>query len=89
MGTGGSFREAKRPGREADHWPPSSSGVKYGGVIPPLPTYVFMAWCLNNENFTCTFTFTMNADVIFYDVNEYRKACFMISGYETGKGVPW
>jgi hypothetical protein len=27
----------KRPGREADHSPPSSAGVKNGGAIPPLP----------------------------------------------------
>jgi hypothetical protein len=36
----------KRPGREADHSPPSSSGFKKGGAIPPLPPYTFMAWCL-------------------------------------------
>jgi hypothetical protein len=27
----------KRPGREADHSPPSSAEVKNGGVILPLP----------------------------------------------------
>jgi hypothetical protein len=27
----------KRPGREADHSPPSSAEVKNGGAIPPLP----------------------------------------------------
>jgi hypothetical protein len=27
----------KRPGREADHLPPSSAEVKNGGAIPPLP----------------------------------------------------
>jgi hypothetical protein len=26
----------KQPGREADHWLPSSTYVKYGGAIPPL-----------------------------------------------------
>jgi hypothetical protein len=33
---------AKRPGREADHSPPSSAEVKNGGAIPPLP-HVLMA----------------------------------------------
>jgi hypothetical protein len=37
----------KWPGREADHSPPSSTEVKNGGAIPPLP-HVFMAWRLNN-----------------------------------------
>jgi hypothetical protein len=32
MGTG-----VKRPGREADHSPPSRAEVKKGGAIPPLP----------------------------------------------------
>jgi hypothetical protein len=31
----------KRPGREADHSPPTSADVKRGAV-PPLPKYVFM-----------------------------------------------
>jgi hypothetical protein len=38
----------KRQGREADHSPPSSAEVKNGGAIPPIPQYVFMAWCLIN-----------------------------------------
>jgi hypothetical protein len=37
----------KRPGREADHSPPTSAEAKNGGAIPPLP-YVFMAQCLIN-----------------------------------------
>jgi hypothetical protein len=41
MGTGGSFPEVKRSGREADHPPPSSAEVKNGGAILPLPP------CLN------------------------------------------
>jgi hypothetical protein len=27
----------KRPGREADHSPPSNAEVKNGGILPPLP----------------------------------------------------
>jgi hypothetical protein len=49
MDTGGDFPgRVKRPGREADHWPPSSSEVKNGGAIPPSPPYAFMTQCLIN-----------------------------------------
>jgi hypothetical protein len=38
MRTGDSFSgELNRPGREADHLPPSSAGVKNSGAVPPLP----------------------------------------------------
>jgi hypothetical protein len=30
------------------HPNPSSAEVEKGGAIPPLPPYVFMAWCLTN-----------------------------------------
>jgi hypothetical protein len=35
----------KRPGREADHSPPSNAEIKMSGTIPPLPQYALMAWC--------------------------------------------
>jgi hypothetical protein len=45
MGTRGSLG-AKRPGREADHLPPSSAEVKnVCAAIPPLPQYASMALC--------------------------------------------
>jgi hypothetical protein len=37
--------EVKRPGREADHSPPSRAEVKMRGSIPPLPQYAFMVRC--------------------------------------------
>jgi hypothetical protein len=37
MGTGGSFPGVKRPGREADHSPPTSTEVKKMWSIHPLP----------------------------------------------------
>jgi hypothetical protein len=37
MGTGALSPGVKRPGREADHSPPSSADVKNGGAIPLLP----------------------------------------------------
>jgi hypothetical protein len=44
----------KCPGREADHSLLSSAEVKNGRVIPPLPPYVLMVWCLikRRDNFT-------------------------------------
>jgi hypothetical protein len=44
---GGLSLGVKRPGREADHSPPSTAEVKrMSGAIHPLPQYAFMAWCL-------------------------------------------
>jgi hypothetical protein len=46
LGTRGSFPGVKRPGRQAEHSPPSTAEVKnVCGVIPPLPQYAFMEWC--------------------------------------------
>jgi hypothetical protein len=44
----------KWPGHEADHSPPSSAEVKECGALPPLPQFVFIAWCLAKprDNFT-------------------------------------
>jgi len=36
----------KRPGREADHSPPSSAEVKNAWSCTSTPPYVFTAWCL-------------------------------------------
>jgi len=36
----------KWPGREAEQSPPSSTEVQNSWSLPPLPQYVFMAWCL-------------------------------------------
>jgi hypothetical protein len=43
MGAGGSFPGVKRPGREADHSPPTSAEVKKIWIYTPTPPYVFMA----------------------------------------------
>jgi hypothetical protein len=40
MGTGALFG-VKRPGREADHSPPSNAEVKNGGAVPPLTGTTF------------------------------------------------
>jgi hypothetical protein len=52
--------EVKRPGREADHSPPSGAEVKNVWSYTSTPHYVFTAWCLVKHRDTCTFTFTQN-----------------------------
>jgi hypothetical protein len=49
----------KRPGREADHSPPSSAEVKKTWRYTSTPQYAFMAWCLvkHRDNFIYTFNF--------------------------------
>jgi hypothetical protein len=46
----------KRPGRRADHSPPSIAEVKNACSYTSTPQYVFMAWCLvkHRDNFTFT-----------------------------------
>jgi hypothetical protein len=52
-------RGVKRPGREADHSPPSSAEVNNVWSYTSTPQYVFMAWCLikHRENFTFIYLF--------------------------------
>jgi hypothetical protein len=40
---GGSFPGVKRPGREADHSPPTSAEVKKMWIYTSTPPYAFMA----------------------------------------------
>jgi hypothetical protein len=44
--TGALSLGVKRPGREADHSPPSSAEVKNAWSYTFTPPYVFMKWCL-------------------------------------------
>jgi hypothetical protein len=48
------FLGVKRPGREANHSPHLVPRSRMRGAIPPLPQFVFMAWCLvkHRDNFT-------------------------------------
>jgi hypothetical protein len=43
----------KRPGREADHSPPSNAEFKNASSYTSTPQYVFMVWCLvkHRDNF--------------------------------------
>jgi hypothetical protein len=49
------YPRIKRPGRKADHSPPSSAEVKNGGAIPPLPhmSSWHSVWLIKHrDNFT-------------------------------------
>jgi hypothetical protein len=57
MGIRDSFVGVKRPGRDADHSPPSIAEVKNAWSYTFTPQYVFMVWCLvkHRDNFTFIF----------------------------------
>jgi len=48
----------KRPGREADHPPPSNPGVTNVWSYTSTPPYVFKMWHLVKHSDSCTFIFT-------------------------------
>jgi hypothetical protein len=56
MDTGGSFPGVKRPGREADHLPPTSAEVKKMLVYSSTPLYAFMT-CIYLVRYRDNFTF--------------------------------
>jgi hypothetical protein len=55
----------KRPGREADHSPPSSAEVSAWSCTC-TPQYVFMAWCLvkHRDNFTFYNDYTIFKNIV-------------------------
>jgi hypothetical protein len=48
--------EIKRLGRETDHLPSSSAGVKNARNYTSSPSYVFLAWCLVKETLILPYT---------------------------------
>jgi hypothetical protein len=67
----------KRPGREADHSPPSSAEVKNAWSYTCTPQYVFMAWCLvkHRDNFTFyLYTFMISLKAKERDVKLYKHS---------------
>jgi hypothetical protein len=52
----------KKRVREGDQSPPSSAEVEVRGAVPPLPQFVFMAWCLFKlrDKFTFYFICTLS-----------------------------
>jgi hypothetical protein len=68
----------KRPGREADHSPPSSAKVKNAWSYTSTPQYAFMAWCLVKHRDTFTFTFTVNtAEYFLPEHHAFLKELFI------------
>jgi hypothetical protein len=66
MGTG-----VKLQAREADHLPQSSSEVKNGGTVSPLPHIsswrgVYSSKLTDNFTFTCTSIFVFIAVIMLY-----------------------
>jgi len=57
------FSEAKRPGREADHLPPSRAAVKKERSYASIPLFVFVESRRNNSD-VCTSV----ADLIFRNI---------------------
>jgi hypothetical protein len=63
----------KRPGREADHSPPSSAEVKNDGAIPPLPHMSSMAQCLVKQRDRFTF-YCKRKPICISDVGDFIMA---------------
>jgi hypothetical protein len=88
MGVRGSFPGVKRPGRDADHSPPSSSEVKEC-VELYLHSSTTPSWrgsqLKHRNNFTFTFTFVHGIDYIIFrtylEWSETRR-CFITSDFE-------
>jgi len=57
----------KRPGREANHSPPSNAEVKNKWSYTSTPTYVFMAWSLVKHR--CNFI------LLGYGLPSYNSGC--------------
>jgi hypothetical protein len=60
-----------RPGREADHSPPSSAEVKNAWRYTSTPQYVLLSWCLvkHKDNFT----------VLYLYIYAYTEPCIFPS----------
>jgi hypothetical protein len=63
--------EVRRPGREADHSPPSSAEVKNAWSYTSTPQYVFMTWCLVKHRDNFTFTFILYYIILYYNTVLY------------------
>jgi hypothetical protein len=77
----------KRPGREADHSPPSSAEVKNAWSYTSTPQHVFMAWCLvKHRDFTLTVPITEASErgaclfmAVQYPTRYNKVASFLVS----------
>jgi hypothetical protein len=67
-----------RPGREADHSPPSSDEVKNAWSYTATPQYAFMVSCLvkHRDNFTFYFIFLIHLYILRFD---FKGELFLVS----------
>jgi hypothetical protein len=63
---GALYLAVRRPGREADHSPPSCAEVENAWSYTSIPPYVFMAWCLVKHRNNFTFTFYLSQIALPY-----------------------
>jgi hypothetical protein len=75
MATGGSFCGSKAAG--AWSWPLTFVYFRsrMRGAIPPLPQYIFMAWCLVKHRHSFTFTFAVSMNSSVSDATSYATTC--------------
>jgi hypothetical protein len=66
----------KRPGREADHSPPSSAEVKNALSYNFTPQYAFMAWCSVKAQGQLYLTFTVQC-LRTAVVEMWQRSCFV------------
>jgi hypothetical protein len=77
----------QRPGREADHSPPSNAEVKNAWSYTSTPQYVFMAWCLakHRDIFTLVVVAIFSLQVFnglsfLNHISTYHKAVSSVRG---------
>jgi hypothetical protein len=73
MGTRSSFPGVKRPGREADHSPPSSAEVKECVELYLHSQYAFMTWCSLENNTGTTLPLLYTADDFLKQLQDLYK----------------
>jgi len=82
---GALFLGIKRPEREANQSPPSSSEVKNEWSLPPLRQHIFMACCLVKHRDNFTFTFTSSPQVFLpkfcMDFSSPLACCMHLPSY--------
>jgi hypothetical protein len=74
----------KRPGREANHSPPSSAEVKNAWGHTSTSPYAFMEWCLMkpSDTFTCPFIDQIQFCFRMYNVDVKTSARWQSSLYD-------
>jgi hypothetical protein len=74
VGTKGSFPGTERPGREAEHSPPSSAEVSNAWSYTSTPQYALLAQVSVKEKHRHDFTFTLYIYVVLISVCEDIRA---------------